>query len=138
MLATAKPADVGTLYRCKAVLAQLGSTQRLAFHAVSDVTEQEDVGPWLPSARSEPWPRPPPKSLAYTHVWLTHTTCAPQPGVAHIAGIIHQKRTLSHFVTCSQAKAAPFSLVDHLETAPLPRSGLQDCFHRQEPQARVV
>ena len=43
MLATAKPADVGTLYRCKAVLAQLGSTQRLAFHAVSDVTEQEDV-----------------------------------------------------------------------------------------------
>ena len=53
LLASAKPAEVGTLYRCKAVLAQLGSAQRLAFHAVCDVTEKEEVGPWPPSARSE-------------------------------------------------------------------------------------
>mmetsp|Transcript_72923 Transcript_72923/g.193793 ORF Transcript_72923/g.193793 Transcript_72923/m.193793 type:complete len:107 (+) Transcript_72923:3-323(+) len=33
-VSTARAEDVGVLYRCKGVLAQLGSHQRLAFHAV--------------------------------------------------------------------------------------------------------
>jgi len=45
-LATIKKEEQGTLYRCKGLLAAAGSSERLAFHAVSDVTEQELVGPW--------------------------------------------------------------------------------------------
>jgi len=33
-VASAKPEEVGTLYRSKAVLAQSGSSQKMAFHAV--------------------------------------------------------------------------------------------------------
>lgn len=45
-LATIKKEELGTLYRCKAVLAVAGSNQRLVFHAVSDVLEKELVSEW--------------------------------------------------------------------------------------------
>ena len=45
-LATIKKEEMGTLYRCKAVLAVAGSNQRLVFHAVSDVLEKELVSNW--------------------------------------------------------------------------------------------
>jgi hypothetical protein len=38
--------QVGTLYRAKGVVAQLGSTSRLVFHAVSDWNETTEIGPW--------------------------------------------------------------------------------------------
>ena len=39
-LSTARAEDVGVLYRCKGVLAQLGSHERLAFHAVVSSQQQ--------------------------------------------------------------------------------------------------
>jgi len=47
-IATAKPEDVGRLYRCKAVLSAAGSPNRLVFHAVADVMERVELGSWPP------------------------------------------------------------------------------------------
>ena len=50
ILATLDRETNGTLYRCKAVLAQAGSTRKLVFHAVADVVEQVSLeGRGLPS-----------------------------------------------------------------------------------------
>eukprot|EP00123_Amoebidium_parasiticum_P012042 comp21078_c0_seq1/m.28394 comp21078_c0_seq1/g.28394 ORF comp21078_c0_seq1/g.28394 comp21078_c0_seq1/m.28394 type:complete len:810 (-) comp21078_c0_seq1:43-2472(-) len=45
-LAMIKKEEVGTLYRCKAVLALAGSPYKLVFHAVADVMEKTLVGQW--------------------------------------------------------------------------------------------
>ena len=45
-VASAKPEEVGTLYRSKAVLAVAGSSRKLVFHAVQDVMEKAYVGSW--------------------------------------------------------------------------------------------
>ena len=49
-VASARKEEAGTLYRAKGVLAQLGSTSRLVFHAVADVMEKEEAGPWPPAS----------------------------------------------------------------------------------------
>ena len=46
VLATLDRETNGMLYRCKAVLAQAGSTRKLVFHAVADVVEQQELGEW--------------------------------------------------------------------------------------------
>ena len=46
LLATLDRETNGMLYRCKAVLAQAGSTRKLIFHAVADVVEQQELGEW--------------------------------------------------------------------------------------------
>eukprot|EP00668_Euglena_longa_P046556 GGOE01062241.1.p1 GENE.GGOE01062241.1~~GGOE01062241.1.p1 ORF type:complete len:798 (-),score=309.62 GGOE01062241.1:322-2655(-) len=48
LLATLDREANGQLYRCKGVLAQAGSTRKLVFHAVADVTEQQELGEWGP------------------------------------------------------------------------------------------
>jgi len=45
-VSSAKPEEVGTLYRSKGVLAVVGVSERLVFHAVADVMEKEYVGAW--------------------------------------------------------------------------------------------
>ena len=56
-VATAKPDEAGMLYRSKGVLAQLGRTCRLVFHAVVDVADKEEAGPW-PSGMPNHQPSP--------------------------------------------------------------------------------
>ena len=45
-LANLKPDEAGTVYRVKGVLAIAASHRRLAFHAVADVMERQDIGIW--------------------------------------------------------------------------------------------
>ena len=50
VLANLDRKEHGALYRCKAVLAQAGSTRKLVFHAVADVVEQVEWEEWGPGA----------------------------------------------------------------------------------------
>lgn len=40
------PADKGTIFRIKAILAVKGHPYKHVFHAVMDVSDEDDAGPW--------------------------------------------------------------------------------------------
>lgn len=45
------PADKGTIFRIKAILAVKGHPYKHVFHAVMDVSDEDDAGPWEPGEK---------------------------------------------------------------------------------------
>merc|ERR1712217_310800 len=45
------PSDKGTIFRIKAILAVKGHPYKHVFHAVMDVSDEDDAGPWEPGEK---------------------------------------------------------------------------------------